>query len=152
MPQLRAAVIATLTLVAGLGTTGPAATAAEPIETRQAIMASVGAAARVSGEMARGNIPFHPDIGASALATFAAAGKAFGNFFPEGSETGNDTAASPRIWEERERFEAVLADFAADAAAARAAEPADLASFQAAFGPVAENCRACHENFRLSRD
>lgn len=125
---------------------------ADPIEARKAIMSSVGAAAKVSGEMAKGEIPFHADIAAAALSTFAAAGKAFGTFFPDGTETGNDTAASPRIWEERDRFEAVLAEFSADASAARAGAPADLAAFQAAFGSVAENCRACHEDFRLSRN
>jgi cytochrome c556 len=142
--------VASLVALGVMSITGAAS--ADPIETRKAIMSSVGAAAKVSGEMAKGDIPFHPDIAAAALATFAAAGKAFGTFFPEGSETGNDTAASPRIWEEPDRFAAVLVEFSSDASAARAAAPADLAAFQTAFGSVAQNCRACHEDFRISRN
>ncbi len=126
--------------------------AADPIETRQTIMKSVGAAAKVSGEMAKGEIPFHPDVAASALATFAAAGKSFHNFFPEGSESGGDTEAKATIWEDREGFVAVNDKFAAAAVSAIAAEPADLEAFKAAFGSVAENCKACHEEYRVSRN
>ena len=126
--------------------------AAEPIETRQAIMKSVGAAAKVSGEMAKGEIAFHPDVAASALATFAAAGKSFRTFFPEGTESGGDTAAKATIWEDPDGFLAINDKFANAAVSAVAAEPADLDAFKAAFGSVAENCRACHEEYRVSRD
>ena len=126
--------------------------AADPIETRQAIMKSVGAAAKVSGEMAKGDIPFHPDIANSALATFAAAGKSFRSFFPEGTETGNDTAARATIWEDPDGFLAINDKFADAAVSAVAAEPADLEAFRAAFGSVAENCRACHEEYRVARN
>ena len=126
--------------------------AADPIETRQAIMKSVGAAAKVSGEMVKGEIPFHADIANSTLATFAAAGKSFHTFFPEGSETGNDTEAKATIWENMDGFLAIN-DKSADAAVrAIAAEPADLDAFRAAFGSVAENCKACHEEYRVSRN
>ena len=126
--------------------------AADPIETRQAIMKSVGAAAKVSGEMVKGEIPFHADIANSTLATFAAAGKSFHTFFPEGSETGNDTEAKATIWENMDGFLAINDKFADAAVRAIAAEPADLDAFRAAFGSVAENCKACHEEYRVSRN
>ena len=126
--------------------------AADPIETRQAIMKSVGAAAKVSGEMVKGEIPFHADIANSTLATFAAAGKSFHTFFPEGSETGNDTEAKATIWENMDGFLAINDKFADAAVSAIAAEPADLDAFRAAFGSVAENCKACHEEYRVSRN
>jgi cytochrome c556 len=126
--------------------------AAEPIETRQTIMQSVGAAAKVSGGMAKGEIAFNPDVAMAALATFAAAGHSFASFFPEGSETGNDTEAKATIWEDMEGFIAASTKFADDASAAMAAKPADLDAFKAAFGSVAENCKACHEDYRVSRN
>jgi cytochrome c556 len=136
-----------------VGLLGTAATvAAEPIETRQTIMQSVGAAAKVSGGMAKGEIAFNPDVAMAALATFAAAGHSFPSFFPEGSEAGNDTEAKATIWEDMEGFIAASTKFADDAGAAIAAKPADLDAFKAAFGSVAENCKACHEEYRVARN
>lgn len=123
---------------------------ADPIETRQAIMSSVGAAAKVSGEMAKGNIDFNTDVAASALATFAAAAHSFRTFFPDGSETGGDTKARSTIWEDNAGFIQANQAFAEDATAAVAAKPADLDAFKAAFGSVAENCKSCHEEYRVS--
>lgn len=128
-----------------------AAAAAEPIETRRSIMSSVGAAAKVSGEMAKGNIPFNADVAALAIATFVAASNSYRDFFPDGSEAG-DTRARDTIWSDREGFIAANEAFAEDAAAASAAKPADLEAFQATFGAVAENCQACHEKYRVPQD
>jgi cytochrome c556 len=147
--KLRRSVLA----LAAIGSMSVAATAAaDPIATRQTIMQSVGAAAKVSGEMAKGEIDFHPDVAAAALTTFAAAGRSFHTFFPEGSETGGDTRARATIWEDMAGFVAASDKFATDASEAVAAEPADLDTFRAAFSSVAENCRSCHEEYRVSRD
>ena len=127
------------------------AMAADPIETRQAIMSSVGAAAKVSGEMLKGNIAFSPDVAMSALATFTAAGWIYTAFFPEDSNKG-DTKAKETIWTDRDGFVAASEKFASDAAAAMAAKPADLDAFKAAFGNVAKNCQSCHEDYRVSRN
>lgn len=136
-----------------LGFLGAAtAVAADPIETRQTIMQSVGAAAKVSGGMAKGEIAFNPDVAMAALATFAAAGHSFPAFFPDGSETGSDTEAKATIWEDMAGFVAASTKFADDAGAAIAAKPADLDAFRAAFGGVAENCKSCHEDYRISRN
>jgi len=142
----------TATLAAMALLTSVSAATADPIQTRQAIMSSVGAAAKASGEMAKGNIDFNSDVAALALATFAAASHSFRDYFPEGSETGHDTEAKSTIWEDRAGFIEINQAFAEDAAAAVAAEPADLDAFKAAFGSVAENCKACHEKYRVSKD
>ena len=145
----RLAVSAAITSVLSL--TGHAM-AADPIETRQTIMSSVSAAAKVSGGMAKGEIPFNPDVAMAALTTFAAAGLSYSAFFPEGSDTGGDTRAKETIWTDRDGFVAASEKFAADANAAIAAEPADLDAFKAAFGSVAENCQSCHEEYRVPRN
>lgn len=138
---------------AGLGLLVAAgnAAAADPIETRQAIMSSVGAAAKVSGEMAKGEIPYNTDVAMAAFATFAAAGLSYTSFFPDGSEAG-DTRAKDTIWTDREGFVAASEKLAADAGAAMEAKPADLDAFKAAFGNVAENCQSCHEEYRVPRN
>ena len=136
----------------GLLAAAGSATAADPIETRQTIMSSVGAAAKVSGEMAKGEIPYNTDVAMSAFATMAAAGLSYTAFFPEGSEAGGDTRAKETIWTDREGFVAASEKLAADASAAIEAKPADLDAFKVAFGNVAQNCQSCHEDYRVSRD
>ncbi len=142
--------LATLVIAAGLVVSASAA--ADPIENRQLLMWANGAAAKVSGEMIKGNIPFNEDVANLALYTFAAASESFVDFFPDGSETGRDTRARDTIWSDWEGFVAAGTKFADAAAAAVAAEPKDLDSFKAVFGPIAENCSSCHEDYRVSRN
>ncbi|GAB4522959.1 MAG: cytochrome c [Roseibium sp.] len=139
-------------MVAGLGFAGAAAQAADdPIATRQAIMASVGAAAGLSGGMMKGEIAYAPAAGKAAIATARAAALTFGDFFPAGSDQGT-TGAAPTIWENADGFAAELAKFTeATAAAAEASGksgPADLDAFKAAMGPVLGTCKSCHETYR----
>lgn len=141
--------------VAALCLTGMAAMAADdPIAIRKHIMDSVGAAAGLSGGMMKGEIPYSPAAGKSAIATMVAASAAYGSFFPEGTDKG-DTTASPKIWEDAAGFQKALDKFAADAGAAMAASgkdgPADLDAFKAAMGPVFDNCKACHEAYRVKK-
>lgn len=128
-----------------------AAAAADPIEDRQALMKERSALMRVLAPVAQGQQPFDAATVLDALTKLhanAEVGTDVAALWPEGTETG-DTKAGPTIWSNREAFQALSDKFAADAAAAVAAAPQDLAAFQAAFGPVAANCGACHETFRL---
>ena len=139
-----------LALTLALGCVSTSALSAEdPIGTRKAIMQSNLAAAKVSGGMMKGEIPFDANVANLALQALNAASLTFGANFPEGSETGMDTKASPKIWEDMAGFQKQLGQFQADAAAAVAAKPGDLDSFKAAFGNVARNCKQCHEGYRV---
>ncbi|MCB1992135.1 MAG: cytochrome c [Geminicoccaceae bacterium] len=141
-PRLIAAIAALgITAIAGFAS-------ADPIETRQTIMKSMGAAGKVSGEMIKGNLPFNQDVANLALATFAAASLSYREFFPEGSQAGHDTRAKDTIWTDRAGFIAANEKFAEAATAAVAAKPADLDAFKAAFAPIGENCQSCHETYR----
>jgi cytochrome c556 len=142
--------------VLGLAATGTLATAgiaaADPIENRQLLMRAGSSAAKVSGEMIKGNIPFNKDVANLALNTFVAVSTSFVDFFPEGSETGGDTRATETIWSDWDGFVAADAEYAEASAAAIAAEPADLDAFKAVFAPIAETCNSCHEDYRVSRN
>ncbi len=143
-------------LVLGLAAIGSLCAAgiakADPIENRQLLMWANSSAAKVSGEMIKGNIPFNQDVANLALNTFAAVSKSFVDFFPEGSETGGDTRAKDTIWSDWDGFVAADTKFAEAAAAGVAAKPADLEAFKAVFTPIAENCNSCHETYRVSRN
>jgi cytochrome c556 len=131
---------------------GATSVTADPIETRQSIMQSVGAAAKISGNMAKGELAFDPDVAMAALTTFVAAGRSFPAFFPEGSESGGDTRAKDTIWSDNAGFVAASEKLANDASAAVAAKPADLDAFRSAFSSVAENCQSCHEDYRIAQN
>lgn len=139
-------------LAAGLGTAAaPAGAADDPIATRQALMASMGAAAGLGGGMMKGEIAYSPAAGKAAIATARAVSLSFGDFFPAGSDQG-DTGAAPSVWENPDGFASELAKFAE--ATAKAAEasgkdgPADVEAFKAAMGPVFGTCKSCHETYR----
>jgi len=141
-----------LSLSAFLLTTAAVTAADDPIAVRQAIMQAVAASAGTSSAMIKGELEYNPAVAKAAIATFNAAAQSYGEFFPEGSNTG-DTEASPAIWENPEGFQQALAKFQSDAANAMNASgregPADLAAFRSAVTPVLSNCTSCHENFRL---
>ena len=149
----------TLTIIAlGLGLSAAAVQAQQagnaenPITKRQMLMLSNGGAAGLGAAMVKGEAPFSPAAANAVLADFRAVGYTFGDYFPEGSQTGGDTEASPRIWEDMAGFQAQLADFREDAEKAAAAKPQDLEAFKAAFSAVAENCQACHEKYRIKKN
>ena len=100
-------------------------------------MKNVGAATGVGGKMMKGEMDFDPVAAQLIFNTMNAAANGYGYLFPAGSETGNETEASPKIWEDMAGFEAAVAKFAADTANIKIT---DMASFQTAFGAATKNC------------
>ncbi len=124
---------------------------ADPIEDRKELMKERGALMRVLGPVAQGQQPFDAATALDALEKMhanAVASADVAGLWPEGTETG-DTKSAPAVWSDSAGYQAASDKFTADAAAAVAAAPQDLAAFQAAFGPVAANCSACHQTYRV---
>lgn len=121
--------------------------AADPSADRQTVMGNVGAAMKVAAGFAKGETPFDLVAAQLAVRTMNSASIGFGHMFPEGSETGNKTEASPKIWSDRAGFDAAVAKFTADTSGAE--KISDLASFKQAFGGIAANCGACHKAYRV---
>jgi cytochrome c556 len=124
---------------------------ADPIADRKAIMKERGGI--VGGQLApiaKGEKPYDAAAVLAALQALDANAKKFDvdALFPAGSETG-DTKASPKIWEDMAGFKAAADKFAADVAAAVAANPQDAAAFQPLFGAIASNCGGCHQAYRM---
>ena len=139
-----------LAVAASVAVFSVGAASADPFEDRKSIMKERGAQMRVLGPIAQGQQPFDANAVLQALETLNANAMAVDveALWPEGTDTG-DTKSAPTIWEDMAGFKAANDKYAADVAAALAANPQDLAAFQAAFGPVAANCGACHQGYRL---
>ncbi len=127
------------------------ALAVEPQEARQASMKKVGGAIGLLSGIAKGEAPFDAAAAQAAFATMNTVAKEYVSLFPVGSETGMDTEASPAIWANMADFTAKVAKFESDTGAAAAMTFADAAAVGAAIGPVAENCGACHQLYRVKK-
>jgi cytochrome c556 len=122
----------------------------DPIAARRALMKANGDQAKIAGAMVKGEAPFDLAKAKVVFTTFAESGEKAPSLFPDNSKTGGDTAALPKIWEDRADFDARLAKFAADARAA-ANSVTDLDSFKAAMGTIGKQCGGCHENYRQKK-
>jgi cytochrome c556 len=136
-------------MVTGLATAALAQ--ADVIKERQQTMKGVGGATKDPGAMLKGEAPFDVEKVQKALATYQAAAKKMPGLFPENSQTGGDTTASPKIWSDMAGFKAAFAKFEADATKA-SAEIKDEATFKANFPGVLKNCGGCHETYRVKKN
>ena len=121
------------------------AMADDPTIDRQAMMKNVGAAAGAGAKYLKGEAPFDLAAAQMIFKTWNNAALGFGYMFPAGSETGNNTEASKAIWDDPDGFNAAVAKFVQDTSV----NITDEASFKAAFGAAAANCKTCHEGFRV---
>lgn len=134
-----------------LGTTAAIA-AGEPQTVRQELMKKAGGSAGALGAIAKGEKPYDAEAVKAALTTLAEVGKTFPDHFPAGSETGLDTEASPKIWENMDDFKAKSAKLASVAEAQLAAMPADQAAVGAALQAIGATCGDCHQSYRLKKN
>ena len=147
--KFRVAILA----LAALGVAGTMASASEdPIATRKAVMKSVGASMKVVVPMVKGEADY--DAVKAELAMRVIQNGAIGviHYFPAGSETGGETEAAPKIWEDMAGFKAKAASLEADAGAAITAAAGGLDAFREAFGKMAGNCKGCHEDYRIKKN
>ena len=141
-------------LIGALALATTAYAADDPIAARQALMDNNGAAAALAGGMMKDEVAYSPVAGKAVIQALSATAHAVGSFFPEGSADPARSKASPKIWEDAAGFQAALAKFGTDVAAAQEASgkdgPADKAAFAAAIQPALGNCKSCHEAYRLA--
>jgi cytochrome c556 len=100
------------------------------------------------GAMAQGKAPFDAKTAADNAEVLAVVSKLPWTAFVEGSDKG-ETRAKPEIWKESAKFkEAADKNQAEIAKLVAAAKTGNLDNLKAAFGPAAQTCKACHDNFR----
>lgn len=126
------------------------ASAQDPIATRKQIMKQNGADARAGAAMVKGEAPFDLAKAKAIFADWIEAAAKMPDLFPPDSQTGGETTAAPKIWEDMANFKAAFVKFGTEAKEAQA-KVTDLDSFKAAFGAVMKNCGGCHETYRIKK-
>jgi len=100
------------------------------------------------GAMAQGKAPFDAKAAADNADVLAVVSRLPWAAFGEGTDKG-ETRAKPEIWKEAAKFkDAADKNQAEVAKLVAAAKTGNLDNLKAAFGPAAQTCKACHDNFR----
>ena len=117
------------------------------ITARKALMKDIGDQTKVAGAMVKGDLPYDAAKAAVIFKSYTDGSAKFGALFPAGTENG-DTKAAPAIWTDRAGFDAALAKFKADIAA-NVGSIGTEAGFKTAMAAVGDNCRTCHQTYKL---
>lgn len=136
-----------------LASTSLAAQSVRPdqaIEYRQSVYQVILWNFQPLGAMARGRIPFD-------RTTFRRHAQRLANLsghllegFPEGSDSGAETAAKSEIWENWADFESKMNDFRkASRELAVASRTEDFEALKTRFGAVGGTCKACHDSYKI---
>jgi len=126
--------------------------AMDPTATRKAVMKNNGAAMGALVKMAKGEAPFEANAANLAVRVLYNGSIGYTGLFPAGTETGGDTEASPKIWEDMAGFEAKSEALSAATAAVIATPITDLDGVKAALGAIGKTCQGCHETYRIKKD
>jgi cytochrome c556 len=140
-----------LAVLSGILGAGFAIAAEDPIKERKDLMKGNGDAVKVVTPMLKGEKPYDAKEAETAMNTINRSIVKFVTLFPQGSETGGDTAAKPEIWTSKAEFDAIAKQLDAATAKAAAAAPGGLDGFKAAMADVGKSCKACHEKFRAEK-
>lgn len=140
--------------IAGIvGISATAAAVAGPSEDRQELMKSVGKSLKVAVPMAKGEKPYDAAAAKEAMQTINGVPDKFVKLFPEGSQEGGDTEASPKIWENMSDFMAKAEALKkASGEAIEAADKGQEAFKTAIFDSLAKACKSCHDAYRIKKD
>lgn len=123
----------------------------DPVKEREDLMKGNDEGAKTVVAMMRGQAPFEGKAVEAAFAQWADTAQKLPGLFPEGSKTGGDNRASPKIWVNKKDFDAKAAEFAKVVADNRAKAVASLDGLKAAIPMIGNACDNCHKEYRLSR-
>ena len=146
--------VATLALAAAALTLGASASAQsfqkpeDAIKYRQGAFRVMAAHFGALGAMANNRAPFDAQAAARHGDVIAMVSHLpFAGFGP-GTDKG-ETRAKPEIWSENAKFTSAAQRMQSEVGKlAAAAKTGNLDNLKAAFGPAANSCKACHDDFR----
>ena len=145
--------IATLAALAGLATALPAAAQfqkpEDAIKYRQSAMFVMGNHFGRIGAMVQGRVPYDAAMAAANADVVVAMSRLPFAGFVDGTASTEKGRAAAVIWTDRAKFDEASKKMQEEVAKlAAAAHTNNLDAVKAAFGPVGQACKACHDNFR----
>jgi len=130
---------------------GPPSPATQAINVRKAVFTLIGSNFKPVGEVLQGRASYESaDVPKSASRVAFLAGL-LNEAFPDNSASG-DTKARPEIWSNRADFDKRVKDFQDHSAAlvqVAAREKSGSDAFKAAAAAVGQDCKGCHENYKV---
>ncbi|WKB51507.1 c-type cytochrome [Eleftheria terrae] len=118
------------------------------IEYRKSAMFLIGQHFGRLGAMANGRAPFDAKAAAENAAVLQSLAHLPWAGFVEGTADG-ETKARPEIWKENDKFRAAATKMQDELTKLdAAAKSGSLEQLKAAFGPAAQSCKSCHDNYR----
>ena len=130
---------------------GPPSPATQAINVRKAVFTLIGSNFKPVGEVLQGRASYESvDVSKSAGRVAFLAGL-LNEAFPDNSASG-DTKARPEIWSNRADFDKRVKDFQDHSAAlvqVAAREKSGSDAFKAAAAAVGQDCKGCHENYKV---
>jgi cytochrome c556 len=138
--------------VAGFATALPAAAQfAKPedaVKYRKAVFTVMAAHFGRVGAMVNGRAPFDAAAAQTNMEIATMMSKLPYTAFGPGTDVG-DTRAKPNVWSDNAKFTAAATKMQEEMAKLNtAAKSGNLDQIKAAFGPVGQACKACHDDFR----
>lgn len=123
----------------------------DAIKARKEALKAMADAAKLPGEMLKGDAPFDLGPVKAALARYQEKAAKLPELFPDDAKTGGDTEALAVIWEKKDDFVERFKKLVAEAKAAEG-KISDEFSFQEEFPKVMGNCSACHKIYRKPKE
>jgi cytochrome c556 len=124
----------------------------DPVTTRENLMKENNKHAIAVVRMMRGQAPFDAAAIDAAFTQWADTAQKLPSLFPDGSKTGGDNRASPKIWVNKKDFDAKAAAFGKSVAENRDKGKGSLDGLKAAIPVVGKACDDCHKEYRLGKD
>lgn len=146
-----------LALGFGMAVTAQAQTGPSParqaIDARKAVFTLIGQNCRTLGDVVKGNVAFDASDVQKRAARIALLSEFLNDTFPDVSNVGEpDTKTKAAAWTDKADFSKKIAEFqehAAGLAKVGNVEKTNSEAFKAAFGLLAQDCKTCHDGYRI---
>ena len=148
MKRLSVAVLALAGIAAALPAAAQFAKPEDAVKYRKAAFTGMAAHFGRVGAMVQGKVPFDAAAAQANIETATMMSKLPFTAFGPGTDVG-DTRAKPNVWSDNAKFVAAATKMTDEMAKLNtAAKSGNLDQIKAAFGPVGQSCKACHDDFR----
>ena len=148
MKRLSVAVLALAGIAAALPAAAQFAKPEDAVKYRKAAFTVMAAHFGRVGAMVQGKAPFDAAAAQANIEIATMMSKLPFTAFGPGTDVG-ETRAKPNIWSDNAKFVAAAKKMEDEMAKLNAAaKSGNLDQIKAAFGPVGQSCKACHDDFR----